>query len=70
MKLPIDKVVTKEDAERIEAVEMRSRPSGDIRSGGVAAAVRAAADYNEDIGVTGTATGIQQLNVKNLGPTL
>ena len=67
MKLPMDKVVTREDAERVEAVEMRNRPSGDVRSGGVAAAV---ADFNEDIGVTGTAAGIQQLNVKNSGPTL
>lgn len=46
MKLPIDKPVTREDAEGIISAEIRNNPDMSTYPGGVAASVAAAAKVN------------------------
>ncbi|XP_039136975.1 late embryogenesis abundant protein D-34-like [Dioscorea cayenensis subsp. rotundata] len=48
MKLPGDKPVTKEDAERVIAAELRNNEEGMTAMGGVAASVSAAARINQE----------------------
>lgn len=50
--LKVDKVVTQEDAAKVLDAELRGSPTGDPHPGGVAAAVQAAADINEQAGFT------------------
>ncbi|KAL2612445.1 hypothetical protein R1flu_024137 [Riccia fluitans] len=50
--LPADKVVTREDAEKIIQAELRHKPPSEgIAEGGVGAAIAAAAELNERIGL-------------------
>jgi hypothetical protein len=49
--LPVDKVVTQEDASKVLDAELRNSPSGQPQPGGVAAAMQAAADLNERAGL-------------------
>ncbi|KAG0564876.1 hypothetical protein KC19_8G146900 [Ceratodon purpureus] len=48
--LEVDKVVTQEDAAKVLDAELRGSPTGEPHPGGVAAAVQAAADINEQAG--------------------
>ncbi|KAI5054738.1 hypothetical protein GOP47_0029883 [Adiantum capillus-veneris] len=45
--LPCDKIVTREDAEKVAAAERRNKQSEGLQEGGVAAALVAAAELNE-----------------------
>ncbi|MCO5603998.1 hypothetical protein L7F22_058155 [Adiantum nelumboides] len=47
IKLPCDKIVTREDAEKVAAAELRNRQSEGLQGGGVAASLVAAAELNE-----------------------
>ncbi|KAH7432295.1 hypothetical protein KP509_07G017000 [Ceratopteris richardii] len=47
-----DKVVTQEDAAKVRSAELRGRPTGVVKEGGVADSMQAAADVNELLGVT------------------
>jgi len=49
--LPVDKVVTQEDASKVLDAELRNSPTGQPQPGGVAAAMQAAADLNERAGL-------------------
>jgi hypothetical protein len=49
--LPVDKVVTQEDASKVLDAELRNSPTGEPQPGGVAAAMQAAADLNERAGL-------------------
>jgi hypothetical protein len=55
--LEVDKVVTQEDAAKVLDAELRGSATGEPLPGGVAAAVQAAADINEQAGFTGPASG-------------
>jgi hypothetical protein len=48
--LPVDKVATPRDADRISQAEARNDPMGRIDPHGVAASVQAVAQYNVDKG--------------------
>lgn len=47
--MPVDKVVTQEDASKVQAAEQRNN-QGQVEPGGVAASVQQAANYNKSIG--------------------
>jgi len=49
--LPVDKVVTQEDASKVLDAELRNSQTGQPQPGGVAAAMQAAADLNERAGL-------------------
>lgn len=51
IELEADKVVTQEDANKVLDAELRNSPTGVPQPGGVAAAVQAAADINEHLGI-------------------
>jgi hypothetical protein len=51
IELEADKVVTQEDAAKVLHAELRGSPTGDPHPGGVAAAVQAAADINQQAGL-------------------
>ncbi|KAL3683540.1 hypothetical protein R1sor_001562 [Riccia sorocarpa] len=67
MALPTDKVVTREDAEKIIQAELRHKPASEgLPEGGVGAAIAAAADLNERIGLlqsAGKAAGVPGENI-------
>ncbi|XP_062171758.1 late embryogenesis abundant protein D-34-like [Alnus glutinosa] len=50
-KLPVDKAVTREDAEGVVSAELRNNPNPVTQPGGVAASVAAAARLNESVNV-------------------
>jgi hypothetical protein len=52
-----DKVVTQEDAAKVLAAEMRAPHEGEVTPGAVAAAIQAAADMNQLIGLIEPAVG-------------
>jgi hypothetical protein len=62
--MPVDKVATPRDADRISQAEARNDPMGRIDPHGVAASVQAAAQYNVDKGfVQASAVGGGPANV-------
>lgn len=52
-----DKIVTQEDAAKVFDAELRSSPTGEPLPGGVAAAIRAAADINDIAGLIESTQG-------------
>jgi hypothetical protein len=57
IELDVDKVVTQQDAAKVLDAEIRGSPTGEPLPGGVAAAVQAAADINEQAGFIEPASG-------------
>ena len=57
IELEADKVVTQEDASKVLDAELRNSPTGLPQPGGVAAAVQAAADINEHLGIVEPSMG-------------
>ena len=49
--LDADKIATQEDAAKVLNAEIRSSPMGEAQPGGVAAALRVAADLNDNAGL-------------------